>query len=405
MWAQAAGGLKAPKFGPLIDSDSGYDGQSKCSPGAKPGVVAFQSMVLEAYPGTGAGSIGRDCSVGGQSEHKEGRAWDWGVNAGVPSQKKAADDLIKWLTAEDEYGNDGAMARRLGIMYLIWNRKIWFPWDGWDVYCEERKGACRDPHDNDVRHPHTDHVHFSFTWEGARKQTSFWNPEGSKIATVAAHPEGFGFWVAGRNGTVITAGTGYYGSKSVDSDNPVVAMAATATGDGYWLASEDGKVWSFGDAAKRGSLEDDNVVGIAGHTSTKGYWLLSRTGKVSAFGRAKDFGSAWQAESPAVSIAATSTGRGYWVATETGEVFAFGDATDLGGVNLHNVISLTPTHAGVGYWLTTASGKVRALGDATSAGSLKKPGRNKVVGFAPTPTGQGYYLIREDGTTETLGDA
>ena len=34
--------------------------------------------VLRAYPGTRSLGIVRACSAGGRSEHKEGRAWDWG---------------------------------------------------------------------------------------------------------------------------------------------------------------------------------------------------------------------------------------------------------------------------------------------------------------------------------------
>ena len=80
----------------------------------------------EGYPGTGYGSISRGCGIGGTSEHKEGRAWDWGVNAGKVSQRRAAESLFGWLFKEDPYGNSYAMARRLGNMYLIFNRKIWF---------------------------------------------------------------------------------------------------------------------------------------------------------------------------------------------------------------------------------------------------------------------------------------
>ncbi|MFP5297618.1 MAG: hypothetical protein ACLGHL_01350, partial [Actinomycetota bacterium] len=143
-------------FGPAIEGWTGYDGQEKCSPWAKPGVLAFRSMVLRAYPGTGAGGISRACNVGGQSEHKEGRAWDWTVNVSVPYQKAAAESLIDWLTDEDRYGNEAAMAKRLGIMYLIWNRKIWGAWGGWSTYCVPKPRGCVDPDDGGLRHPHTD---------------------------------------------------------------------------------------------------------------------------------------------------------------------------------------------------------------------------------------------------------
>jgi hypothetical protein len=100
--------------------------------------------------------------VGGKSEHKEGRAWDWGIQYPHP----AADALLNWLLAPDQHGNQHAMARRFGIMYMIWNYKIWKayqPEKGWQTYT----GSS----------PHTDHVHFSFSWDGANKKTSYWTAQ------------------------------------------------------------------------------------------------------------------------------------------------------------------------------------------------------------------------------------
>ena len=62
--------------GPLDDL-APYRPQTTCSPSAKPGVVGFRNLVLAAYPATASWGISRACSIGGTSEHKEGRAWDW----------------------------------------------------------------------------------------------------------------------------------------------------------------------------------------------------------------------------------------------------------------------------------------------------------------------------------------
>ncbi len=48
------------------------------------------------------------------------------------------------------------MARRFGIMYIIWNHQIW------GTYAPQRGWA---PYTGSV--PHTDHIHFSFSWDGA----------------------------------------------------------------------------------------------------------------------------------------------------------------------------------------------------------------------------------------------
>ncbi|OWY61064.1 hypothetical protein B7486_65810, partial [cyanobacterium TDX16] len=62
-----------------IEDMPAYDGQSTCSPSPKPGMVAFQNLLHDAFPSVGMGHISRSCSTGGTSEHKEGRALDWPV--------------------------------------------------------------------------------------------------------------------------------------------------------------------------------------------------------------------------------------------------------------------------------------------------------------------------------------
>ncbi len=144
-----------------IDALDPGESQTTCSPSAKPGVVDFRDMVLEAFPTTGDYGISRDCSVGGTSEHKEGRAWDWRVSA--YTQHEIADEMLDWLLASDHYGSSTAMFRRFGIMYMIFDQQVWSAAradEGWRDY----NGA----------NPHTDHVHFSFAWSGAWETTTWW---------------------------------------------------------------------------------------------------------------------------------------------------------------------------------------------------------------------------------------
>ena len=141
-----------------------YDGQSTCSPAPKPGMIAFRDMVMRAYPTTTSYGISRDCGIGGTSEHKEGRAWDWANDATTAAGRARVARFMNWLFATDQYGNRHAMARRLGVMYVIWNRqifKMYRPSDGWTSYT----GSS----------PHTDHVHVSLTRRGGAMQTSFWS--------------------------------------------------------------------------------------------------------------------------------------------------------------------------------------------------------------------------------------
>ena len=97
------------------------------------------------------------------------------TNVRVPEQKAMADAFIAWLQAPDEFGNPAAMARRLGISYVIWNNQTWRAYDparGWTDYngCRAKKKAKRAL-DNTC---HRTHVHISFTWDGALKRTSYY---------------------------------------------------------------------------------------------------------------------------------------------------------------------------------------------------------------------------------------
>ncbi len=199
-------------FPDQIEGFSAYVPQAKCDPSAKRGVLAFERLVRSTYPDTGTDGIVRACNIGGTSEHKEGRAWDWKVSAYDPHQKAEADALIHWLLATDEDGHRDALARRLGIMYMVWDRHIWRSYDaaaGWQPY----HGA----------EAHTDHVHFSFTWPGALKKTSYWRATGhGRISLGDYRRYGHTLLSRGARGTSVrlvqralgVRPTGMFGSKT-----------------------------------------------------------------------------------------------------------------------------------------------------------------------------------------------
>ncbi len=159
-----------------LDIAPPYNGQKICDPHAKPGVVAFAELMVAHYKVGSAAPwyMERSCNSG-VTEHSDGRAWDWMLNAGNKDQKAIADSVVAWLSAPDAQGRPGAMARRFGIMYVIWNKKMWRAYDpgrGWAAYT----GSA----------PHTDHIHFSFTWDGAYKRTSWWT--GKAVTTADPGP-------------------------------------------------------------------------------------------------------------------------------------------------------------------------------------------------------------------------
>jgi Putative peptidoglycan binding domain len=140
-----------------------YVPQASCDPVAKPGVEAFRNLMLSTYRRGSDGGIVRACSDGGPSEHKEGRAWDWMLDVHDTADVIVADAAIRWLLAPGPHGELAWNARRVGVMYIIWDGRIWASYradEGWRTYV----GASE----------HTDHIHFSFSWAGAMGRTSWW---------------------------------------------------------------------------------------------------------------------------------------------------------------------------------------------------------------------------------------
>lgn len=149
-----------------IELPAGYEVQSLCDPTAKPGAVALAAILRSRYAGTTTGIV-RDCAVGGRSEHKEGRAIDWsGVSAFNSDSRAQVDSTLRWLLDPDAQGHQFAVARRLGVMYIIWDARIWIANEadlGWQPYACSGVTLC-----------HQDHVHLSLTQAGGAKQTSYW---------------------------------------------------------------------------------------------------------------------------------------------------------------------------------------------------------------------------------------
>lgn len=139
-----------------LDVRPRYQPQTMCDPVARAGTRALGALLTSHYK---RGTVGyeRSCTSS-SSEHYDGRAVDWMLDARNASDLKVANAANAWLTADQ-----GAVARRLGVQYIIWNKKMWrayAPERGWTAYT----GAS----------PHTDHVHISLTWDGALKRTSWW---------------------------------------------------------------------------------------------------------------------------------------------------------------------------------------------------------------------------------------
>jgi peptidoglycan hydrolase-like protein with peptidoglycan-binding domain len=165
----------APAVLPLaLEPLASYVPANSCDPTAKPGTAALGKLLTTTYRGTSY-AISRTCGVDAMptSEHYDGRAVDWMNSVRVPQQAAQAKALIAWLTAADAAGNRYANARRLGVMYIIWNNKIWGAYNadrGWRAY----SSCASHPERSWDSTCHRDHMHLSLSWEGAMRQTSFW---------------------------------------------------------------------------------------------------------------------------------------------------------------------------------------------------------------------------------------
>ena len=164
-----------------IEGFATYDPQTNCSPNAKPGTTRLSTWLQAQYPGSGSLGISRSCKDGGVSEHKEGRAFDWAVNVSSARDRAYVADYFAQLFATDAEGNTDALARRMGIMYLIWDDHIYSSYYGFkarDYKACKVLSTCGDT----LRH--RNHVHISLSRAGGNGTTSWY----TGATTVPAVP-------------------------------------------------------------------------------------------------------------------------------------------------------------------------------------------------------------------------
>lgn len=154
-----------------VDGYATYQPQKSCVRKDKPGTLALGQW-LAARGGTYGGTL-RDCSSGGSSEHKDGRAFDWTLDAKSIDDQATAEAFITEAFADNESGDTDALARRMGIMYVIWNDRIYSAWYGFEPRPYLNSG-CRTRKACPVTLRHRDHVHVSLSNAGAQAQTSWY---------------------------------------------------------------------------------------------------------------------------------------------------------------------------------------------------------------------------------------
>ncbi|WP_018350290.1 peptidase inhibitor family I36 protein [Longispora albida] len=163
--ASAAATPPVPAFSAVPDDYAHQDSVDRCDAGTKPGVSDFYQLLRSTYPGLGERNWGTYvCDPSTWGGHDQGRALDWGLNSGNAGERDIASTVLGWLLATRD-GEPHAIARRLGINFIIWNRQIIYLMTEYSDHNWHPYGGAS---------PHTDHIHFEFGWAGAQRQTTWW---------------------------------------------------------------------------------------------------------------------------------------------------------------------------------------------------------------------------------------
>jgi hypothetical protein len=155
-----------------VEDYASYDPQTNCTKKPRVGTVALGEYLVATYGGAG-GAVNRPCSGSGTSEHKDGRAIDWTLNADDKADRALANRFLADAFATDADGNTHALARRMGIMYIIWSDHMY---SSWDQFAKDRylSSTCRSKRKCSKTLRHRDHMHISLSKAGAKGLTSFY---------------------------------------------------------------------------------------------------------------------------------------------------------------------------------------------------------------------------------------
>ncbi len=160
---------RAASAAPVEDYAS-YDPQTRCAKHTRPGTLRLQAWAVRRFGGS-TGPTLRGCDVGGRSEHKEGRAFDWTLDAGLKADRLRARRFLGTVFTTNRQGDLHARARRMGIMYIIWNDRIWRSYARFEpgpyLPCTPRRKCSKTAR-------HRDHMHVSLSRRGAHARTSWY---------------------------------------------------------------------------------------------------------------------------------------------------------------------------------------------------------------------------------------
>jgi hypothetical protein len=148
-----------------------YQPEKGCRDKPRPGTKKLAAWINNTFDGGTAVASMRRCDRS-TSEHQDGRAIDWMMDATKKKDRRQVKRFLAQLFAADSDGNEHALARRMGVMYLIWDDGMYSAYrtSGADHF-ERRDYGCTC---GSKTARHRDHVHISLSLPGGRARTSWY---------------------------------------------------------------------------------------------------------------------------------------------------------------------------------------------------------------------------------------
>jgi hypothetical protein len=156
-----------------VDPYASYQGEDGCRAHPMKGTTLLAAWIDKKFDGGAARATMRSCSSS-VSEHQDGRAIDWSMDAAKAADRDEVDRFLAKLFATDADGEEHALARRMGIMYVIWNDHMYPAWNGFEP---ERylSSSCKSRKRCSTTLRHRDHLHISLTRKGGKGRTSWYD--------------------------------------------------------------------------------------------------------------------------------------------------------------------------------------------------------------------------------------
>jgi hypothetical protein len=165
------GAAPATAYTEAPEDYASYQPEDACRDRPRPGTKALATWINKSFGGGTAVASLRRCDRS-TSEHQDGRAIDWSMDATRKADRREVRRFLEALFVADEDGEEHALARRMGIMYLIWNDGMYSSYtSGGADHFGRRDYGCGC---GSKTARHRDHVHISLGLRGGRGLTSWY---------------------------------------------------------------------------------------------------------------------------------------------------------------------------------------------------------------------------------------